>query len=73
MNSIQRGYLYGARRDFTCCRNSSANPSEAACPAFNTTYATGLISWSSSHLPITAASSTAGWVMSAASTSTGET
>src|SRR5262245_39550064 len=72
-NSIQRGYLKGARRSFTCCLSASASASLGSTPGRVTTKAFGLIKVCSSSAPITAASSTSGWVTRAASTSNGET
>src|SRR5262249_31707056 len=71
--STRRGYLCGASVVFTCCCSSSASASEGSRPCWSTTKACGLTSPSASSWPTTAASSTAGCAISAASTSTGET
>src|SRR5271165_3990474 len=70
MNSMARGYLYGARRSLTKCLRSA---SVALCPCFSTTKALVLIRPSASGAPTTAASRTEGCCTSVASTSNGLT
>ena len=74
MNSIQRGIL--VRREpllDVLAQLVGERRRAAGGRAFSTTYACGLTSSSSSARPITAASRTAGCVMSADSTSIGDT
>src|SRR5438552_2875102 len=70
--SIQRGYFHGPIFCLTCCFSASLRP-EVAQSARSTTNAFGFNNPSGSGCGTTAASSTAGCVISALSTSNGET
>src|SRR5690606_29020015 len=65
LNSMARGYLYGAVAVFTCSCNSSFSASEGAKPFRSTTKAFTISPRSTSGLPITAHSVTAGCSCSA--------
>src|SRR6266404_2941457 len=70
--SIQRGYFHTPIFCLTCSFSASCNPSVFA-SAFSTTKAFGFSKPSGSASGMTAASSTAGWVINALSTSNGDT
>src|SRR6185437_13786143 len=70
--SIQRGYFHGPIFCLTCSLSASCKPSVLA-SARSTTKAFGFSNPSGSASGTTAASSTAGWVISALSTSNGDT
>src|SRR5947199_75368 len=72
-NTIQRGYLYGARRSFTNALSSASSVGLAEGPRASTTNASGFTSSSLSSAPTTPASTTAGCSASALSTSAGDT
>src|SRR5882672_964003 len=72
-NTIQRGYLYGARRSFTNALSSASSAGLARWPRASTTNASGFTSSSLSSAPTTPASTTAGCSASALSTSAGDT
>src|SRR5205085_8340171 len=59
MNSISRGYSYGARRSRTCAWICSISALDAASPGCSTMYALTIAPRVSSGLPITAAFATA--------------
>src|SRR5436190_3775310 len=69
MNSICRGYLYGAITFFTCSWSWRTAPSPAALPGLRTTKALTIVPRSSSGQPTTPHSATAGCASSAVSTS----
>ena len=71
-DSIQRGYFHTPIFCLTCSFSASCRPSVFA-SARSTTKAFGFSSPSGSASGTTAASSTAGWVISALSTSNGDT
>src|SRR5438045_4185034 len=70
--SIQRGYFHGPIFCLTCSFNASCRPSVLV-SARSTTKAFGFNNPSGSASGTTAASKTAGWVISALSTSNGDT
>src|SRR6185369_5117767 len=70
INSIARGYLYGASFSLT---NAFSCSSPTSAPGLRTTNAFDFVSPSPSSMPITAHSSTEGCCISVASTSNGET
>src|SRR5438132_14050911 len=72
-NTIQRGYLNGARRSFTNAFSSSSSAGLGARSRASTTNASGFTSSSWSAAPTTPASTTAGCSASAPSTSAGDT